>query len=306
MSDARDLPDLIQWHEGMLLAPQHFQQADLRSEGLLHYHTSVGAPFHWGIRRLQIDGRALASGIFHVSEIEAILPDGALVTEPLEVDLNPHAEGLGGRGTLTIHLAVPVRRGPAEPVAGSVPRHVSVEGHEVPDENLGEGALRIPRLRPAATLLVSDSPAEKFTSFPLAKVSVQQDNSSLDDFVPPALSVVVHDPAQLLRREFDVNVSDSTNVLLLLRLLIDDGCVVYLNGQEVVRQNMPQGEISHDTWASEAINNAAERAWTPYLFSAAGLANGRNLLAVEVHQKSATSTDIRFDLELPRCEWRQD
>ena len=76
MSDARDLPDLIQWHEGMLLAPQHFQQADLRSEGLLHYHTSVGAPFHWGIRRLQIDGRALASGIFHVSEIEVSCPMG--------------------------------------------------------------------------------------------------------------------------------------------------------------------------------------------------------------------------------------
>lgn len=189
MTDARDLPDLIHWHEGMLLAPQHFQQAAVRNEGLVHYHIGVAAPFHWGVRRLQLDSRALASGIFQVSEIEAILPDGALVTEPLQVDLNPHAEGLGGRGALTIHLAVPARRGPSDPVAGSVARFISVEGHEVADENLGEGTLRIPRLRPAATLLVSDSPAEKFTSFPLAKVSVQQDNYTLDDFVPPALSV---------------------------------------------------------------------------------------------------------------------
>ena len=73
MTDARDLPDLIQWHEGMLLAPQHFQQAEVRNEGLLHYHMGAAAPFHWGVRRLQIDSRALASGILNLSEIEAIL-----------------------------------------------------------------------------------------------------------------------------------------------------------------------------------------------------------------------------------------
>ncbi len=187
MTDGRDLPDAIQWHEGMLLAPQHFQQADLRNEGLLHYHVSVASPFHWGVRLLEVDSRALASGIFQVTQIEAVLPDGTLVTEPLQVDLNLFAQSMGGRGVLTIHLAVPARRGPAEPIAGSVPRYESVEGYPVADEHLGEGSLRIPRLRPAATLLVADTPAEKYTSFPLAKVKVQQENYSLTEFVPPVL-----------------------------------------------------------------------------------------------------------------------
>jgi type VI secretion system protein ImpJ len=188
MADGRDLPDAIQWHEGMLLAPQHFQQADLRSEGLLHYHMGVVAPFHWGVRLLQIDSRALASGVFQITEIEAVLPDGVLVRDPLQVDLNPHAEVLGGRGILTIHLAVPGRRGPTEPVAGSVPRYESVEGYPVADEQIGEGAVRIPRLRPAALLVVTDTPADKYTSFPLAKVKVQQENYSLTEFVPPVLA----------------------------------------------------------------------------------------------------------------------
>lgn len=188
MTDGRHLPDAIQWHEGMLLAPQHFQQADLRSEGLLHYHMGVAAPFHWGVRRLQIDSRALASGLFQVIDIEAVLPDGVLVTEPLQVDLGPLAEAKGGRGVLRIHLAVPARRGPTEPLAGSVPRYESVEGYPVADEHLGEGAVRIPRLRPAASLVVADTTADKFTSFPLAEVRVQQENYSLTDYVPPVLA----------------------------------------------------------------------------------------------------------------------
>ncbi len=188
MTEGRDLPDAIQWHEGMLLAPQHFQQADLRAEGLIHYHVGVATPFHWGVRLLHIDSRALASGVFQVTELEAVLPDGVLVTQPLQVDLNPFAESLGGRGTLTVHLAVPARRGPTEPLAGSMPRYESVEGYPVADEQLGEGAVRIPRLRPAAALVVADTPADKYTSFPLAKVKVQQENYSLTEFVPPVLA----------------------------------------------------------------------------------------------------------------------
>lgn len=188
MTDARHLPDAIQWHEGMLLAPQHFQQADRRNEGLVHYHVGVAAPFHWGVRALAVDARALASGIFQVTEVEAVLPDGTLVTGPLQVDLNPYAEAIGGRGVLTVHLAVPALRAPGQPAAGTMPRYASVEGRPVEDEQLGEGAVSIPRLRPAATLVVADTAAEKYTAFPLAKVLVQQENYSLTDFVPPVLA----------------------------------------------------------------------------------------------------------------------
>src|SRR5436190_1813629 len=46
---AREVPGAIQWHEGMLLAPQHFQWLSLRQETLLQYHASAISPFHWGV-----------------------------------------------------------------------------------------------------------------------------------------------------------------------------------------------------------------------------------------------------------------
>lgn len=79
MTSARDIPEMIQWHEGMLLAPQHFQQQALRHDQFSLYHMAMAAPFHWGLVRLNIDEAALVSGVFRVLEMEAILPDGLVV-----------------------------------------------------------------------------------------------------------------------------------------------------------------------------------------------------------------------------------
>lgn len=193
MSDSHLLPDAIQWHEGMLLAPQHFQQADQRSEGLVQFHARVASPFHWGVRRLAFDPRSLSSGVLEVLEIEAILPDGTLVVDPptpeerLSVDLAGPAAALKGRGVLTVHLAVPARRRPDEPVAGSLPRYRSVEGLRTVDENTGDAGEAIPRLRPRAQLLVEDEPSDKFTHFPLARIAVQNDTFTRTAFSPPRL-----------------------------------------------------------------------------------------------------------------------
>jgi hypothetical protein len=88
---------------------------------------------------------------------------------------------------------------------------------------------------------------------------------------------------------------------LKLRLLVDDGAVVYLNGTEVFRSSMPAGVVTNATLASATIDNAGEQAWveattSPSLFVAGS--NSTNVLAIEVHQVSATSTDISLDAEL--------
>ena len=46
MSEAREIPEAIQWHEGMLLSPQHFQQMSLRQDMLSHYHINLSNPFN--------------------------------------------------------------------------------------------------------------------------------------------------------------------------------------------------------------------------------------------------------------------
>jgi uncharacterized protein len=84
---------------------------------------------------------------------------------------------------------------------------------------------------------------------------------------------------------------------LALRLRRDDGCVVYINGTEVARSNMPSGSISSSTLASSNVSGSAEtqiHTWTiqPPLVA------GPNVMAIEVHQRSRDSSDLRIDAEL--------
>jgi phosphodiesterase/alkaline phosphatase D-like protein len=85
---------------------------------------------------------------------------------------------------------------------------------------------------------------------------------------------------------------------LTLRLLRDDGAVVYLNGTEVFRSNMPAGALTSTTWASTALGAPHESAYVSTTVSPATLVAGTNVLAVEVHQANATSSDLSFALEL--------
>ncbi len=85
---------------------------------------------------------------------------------------------------------------------------------------------------------------------------------------------------------------------LTLRLLCDDGAVVYLDGAEVARANLPEGDIDYLTPAVSAIGGAAEAGYNTYLVPLGALVLGLNVLAVEVHQVGPTSSDISFDLDL--------
>ncbi len=95
------------------------------------------------------------------------------------------------------------------------------------------------------------------------------------------------------------NVTDPTAYTgLTMNLLVDDGCVVYLNGNEVVRRNMSAGDVNYTTLASVTVGGADETTFFAYTIPATALVAGDNVLAVEVHQAAVTSSDISFDLGL--------
>jgi len=83
---------------------------------------------------------------------------------------------------------------------------------------------------------------------------------------------------------------------LRVQLIRDDGAVIYLNGVELARSNMPEGAVTSQTLAFDS--EITEITWQELTASAASLRNGNNVLAVEIHQWSNTSSDISFDLEL--------
>ena len=81
---------------------------------------------------------------------------------------------------------------------------------------------------------------------------------------------------------------------ILLRLIYDDGAVVYLNGTEVQRVNMPVGAVNSTT---PALTDAE---FTPslLLLPTNALVFGTNTIAVEVHQGAANTDDLSFALEM--------
>jgi hypothetical protein len=83
-----------------------------------------------------------------------------------------------------------------------------------------------------------------------------------------------------------------------LQVVRDDGVVVYINGQEVWRNNMPGGTITTSTTANSAIAFGDEDAWQQATISSAFLLAGTNTIAVEIHQESGSSSDISFNLKL--------
>jgi len=99
------------------------------------------------------------------------------------------------------------------------------------------------------------------------------------------------------RKIFSVSDPNSVNDLI-ARLKRDDGAVVYLNGNEVIRSNISSGDITAETVASTAVSSDEEDAFYEYTIPSNDLVAGENCVAVEIHQISETSSDISFDFEL--------
>lgn len=109
------------------------------------------------------------------------------------------------------------------------------------------------------------------------------------------------------RRAFTVT-DPSAFASVQFRYQRDDGCLVYLNGAPIITNNMPPGPITATNFASSTVTPASEtqRFWTNTL-PASALLPGINVLAAEVHQSTATSSDIAWELQvlglpLPRLD----
>ena len=104
-------------------------------------------------------------------------------------------------------------------------------------------------------------------------------------------------PTAYFRTSFDLPLDPNTLQFLELGLNYDDAIVVYFNGQEVVRHNLPGGSITYNTFAS-GNHESGNYETDDVLASKSDLVMGTNWIAVEVHQRSASSSDLVMDLEL--------
>jgi len=96
------------------------------------------------------------------------------------------------------------------------------------------------------------------------------------------------------RRAFTVpDTATLSNAVLWLNR--DDGAVVYLNGIEIFRSNMPKGEANSHTLAAASVEGSEHAVYFPKRISPDLFVNGTNVLAAEVHQADPASEDMYFD-----------
>ena len=94
-------------------------------------------------------------------------------------------------------------------------------------------------------------------------------------------------------------VSNSSKVTkLVLDTVADDGVVVYVNGVEVGRSNMPTGDITYLTFAPSARNTTTANS-NPLVFDVPTslLVDGTNTVAAETHLNYRGTRDMSFDLK---------
>ena len=81
-------------------------------------------------------------------------------------------------------------------------------------------------------------------------------------------------------------------------LVRDDGAIIYLNGTEVYRNNLPTGSVNFKTKASTDITATNESTFIFFTIASTLLVSGTNNVSVEIHQYDKTSPDISFKLNL--------
>jgi PKD repeat protein len=102
--------------------------------------------------------------------------------------------------------------------------------------------------------------------------------------------------AAQFRRTFTV-ASAAAVTSLTLTTWADDGLVVYVNGTEVGRSNMPTGIISYTTYASSARSTATARAGPVTITVPTSLlVDGTNTIAAETHVNYRSTPNATFDL----------
>ncbi len=100
------------------------------------------------------------------------------------------------------------------------------------------------------------------------------------------------------RKTFTLSDSPQSGDQYTLSYTIDDGMIVYINGVEAGRYNMPSGNVSYSGVATTYANGNPDTGTMSIDYSL--LRKGDNVIAVEVHNNVASSSDILWGATLSK------
>lgn len=190
----------VVWSEGLLLTPQHFQQADRAMRHLVAQRFRMAHSFDWGLAHLSIDAEAIRNGRAVLTGASGVLPDGTPFAVP-EDDPLPAQRTIEGHfdaklDSITLYLGVPSPSA-SRPQLGDTltpgaagPRYAA-DTTELPDDTTAQTARPVEVQRRHFQLLFPDDAVGEHDCLPIAEVvrTAEGAYALRDTYVPPALSI---------------------------------------------------------------------------------------------------------------------
>lgn len=103
-------------------------------------------------------------------------------------------------------------------------------------------------------------------------------------------------PTYYFTRNVTIGKTPATTDEFVLNYKVDDGFIVYVNGTEAGRYNMPSGTVDFNTYSTTYASGNPDEGTME--LKASLFRKGTNTIAVEVHNNAATSSDIYWDASL--------
>lgn len=198
MDQLSALQSPLHWYDGMLLLPEHFRYGFARGEALLHYRLMAVHPYCWGVRQYRFNPAALSTGVAELVQLEAVFPDGAVVSydavqssEPLRIDLRAAAEQLRERPR---RIWITLAASGEEELQAGYRRYRLGEAEVLTYGEQQQERSQVLVLEPHLQLVLDDVLPARLVGIPLAEVAWEHEAPTLTPYVPPLLHVEVASP----------------------------------------------------------------------------------------------------------------
>jgi type VI secretion system protein ImpJ len=202
MSIIQPIQQQVQWFEGMMLSPQHFQQNHIYIEQLMFHQLQRVAPYYHGILNIAFDMTNLSSNQVLVKQLDAVMPDGTIVNycgsdnenSPLEqrellsysLD-NVDTKKLGK--SFYIYLAIAKQSSVTSDNQTDLKRYDSINFGKVGDLHDSSNTADVVRLRTKLQLCIQSEQLKSYTYLPILKLEKDHnDKFNVADYTPPTLS----------------------------------------------------------------------------------------------------------------------
>lgn len=191
------LPYSVQWYEGMLMSPQHFQRADFRLQCLLKRFCSFFSPFCYGVNLLKVDTAAISSSVLRILMATGIFQDGYIFDFDAEIDgdLSINLKDALDKSCepITVYLGIAKHKTGVNLLEGVTARYESSLECGVVDENLGDKSTDITIRKLKLRLLLQEDLDARFVAFPLIRVEKSEtDGLNISNYIPPTLYLGLH------------------------------------------------------------------------------------------------------------------